>query len=79
MTYVEMKVLRIELPCESENLILFDAQPTGLENLSDREIFQESPLHVLLAPEGKSHDAPPVRGRRWSHPCDGVPSRARVC
>jgi hypothetical protein len=53
---VEMKGLRIELPCESENLILFDAQPTGLENLSDREIFQESPLHVLLAPEGKSHD-----------------------
>jgi hypothetical protein len=53
---VEMKGLRIELPCESENLIPFDAHASSLENLSDCKIFQESPLHVLLAPEGKSRD-----------------------
>jgi hypothetical protein len=51
-----MKGLRIELLRESENVILFYAHASSLENLSDRKIFQESALHVLLAPEGKSRD-----------------------
>jgi hypothetical protein len=38
--FVEMKGLRIELPRKRKNLLLVDAEPAGVENLADGEIFQ---------------------------------------
>jgi hypothetical protein len=70
-----MKGLRIELPRESENLSLVDALPPGLENLSDREIFQESHLHGLLAPEGTSRD---YAGQNRLHQCWHGPGAIRA-